>query len=941
MISNDLLRSRVLATCAALSTTALAGLATPAQAQSNESSGASQIEEVVVTGSRLRRPDLDSPSPISIVNEEFFEQKGTVNVEEVLNQLPQIVPGLGSQVNNGGDGTATVDLRGLGPTRTLVLINGRRFVPATNTGRTDLNAIPANLLERVEVVTGGASAVYGSDALAGVVNFILKDDFEGIEMGARFGQSTEGDAKTKDVFATFGGNFADDRGNAVIALSYYQRDPLFQDAREFTAVDRQSNGSATGIAGRLDNSPFNPFGAFNGTAAGSNYAFNANGTVRRFVNALPETNNGVGDRYNFAPVNYLATPQTRRTLDAFLTYNINESAQAYVETYYIQNRQNLNLAPTPATNLVLPVTNPLLTQSARDLLATRVVNPASPLPTGPNAPAIFRRRMVEFGPRLNVAKFDLTQIVAGAKGKLANDWNWDTYYSFGRTDSNVGIEGDISKARLNASLAGCPAGSPAGCRVVDFFGPGKISAADVAFLRIGSAVDTLVFDRQLVAATANGPVGTLPAGEVSVAVGVEYREDKSIFNPSEASLIGDLSGFNPMAPISGGFDVKEGYAEIGVPLLRDKPGAQNLSFSGAVRVSDYSTVGQLTTYKGSLEWSPVDQLKVRGSYAKASRAPSVFELFQAGDTNAPTVTDPCALIRPTGAPQVVTPATQLICQFSGLPAPGTLAVQSNSQATSSRVGNTNLDQEDGKTFTAGLVWQPPFLRGFSATLDYYDIKVTNYITRLAGGEASQVTACFTSGVTTAAQYAADPNCANIGRQSNGDLFITSPLVNTGELKTNGFDLALNYAFGWDNVGKFSVRADAGYMNSYNLDGNEYVSQTSTDFGTLPKLRTNLRLVYDRGPFQASANWQRWGEVDTRPGDAQDGNDVTIPAFNYLDLAGRYRFGSDENYDLAIAITNVTNKSPPLILTGFTNTNTDNSTYDSIGRRYVVSVTAKF
>jgi iron complex outermembrane recepter protein len=378
-----------------------------------------------------------------------------------------------------------------------------------------------------------------------------------------------------------------------------------------------------------------------------------------------------------------------------------------------------------------------------------------------------------------------------------------------------------------------------------------------------------------------------------------------------------------------------------VPILRDAPGAQSLSVSGAIRLSDYSTVGELTTYKGGLEWSPIEQLKIRGSYAKASRAPSVFELFQAGDTNSPTVTDPCALIRPTGAPQVVSAETRVICQLSGLPSPGTLAVQSNSQVTSSRVGNANLKQEDGKTVTAGVVWQPPYIRGFSATLDYYDIKVSNYIARLAGGEASQVAACFGSGVTNASQYAADINCANITRQSNGDLLITAPLVNTGELTTDGFDVALNYTFSLEAVGRFTLRADGAYMNSYALDGNEYVAQTSTDFGTLPKLRTNLRVVYDRGPFQASANWQRIGKVDTRPGDSQDGNDVAIGAWSYLDLAGRYRFGSDENIELALAVTNVTDKVPPLILTGFTNTNTDNATYDSIGRRYVVSVSAKF
>ena len=633
------------------------------------------------------------------------------------------------------------------------------------------------------------------------------------------------------------------------------------------------------------------------------------------------------------------TPQTRRTLDGFLHYDVNDSVRVYTEMYYIQNRQDLNLAPTPATNLVLPVTNPLLSASARALLATRVFNAASPLPTGPNAPAIFRRRMLEFGPRFQNAKFDVSQIVMGAAGSLPGDWRWDTYYSYGRTDSNVAILGDISRNRLNASLAGCPPGAAPGCRIVDFFGPGKITAADVNYLRIASAVDTLVFDRQLFSATANGNIWDVPAGKVSVAVGAEYRKDSSRFNPAESSQTGDLSGFNAQLPISGGFNVKEGYGEISVPLLRDKPGAYLLEVNVAARLSDYSTVGRLTTFKGGLEWKPIEELKFRSTFAKASRAPSVFELFEAGDSNSPTVTDPCALVRPNGATQVVSAATRVICQLTGLPSPGTLAVQSNTQATSVRVGNTDLKQEDGKTITAGLVWQPAYLPHFSATLDYFDIKVTKYIARLSGGEQGQVAACFGSGVATAAVYAADVNCSNISRLANGDLFIKSPLVNTGELTTKGIDIALNYSFDWVNVGRFAVRIDGTHTKSYALDSNEYAGQTSTDFGTLPKLRVNSRIVFDRGPFQASLNWQRIGAVDDRPGDSQDGIDAHIPAWDYFDLAGHYSFG--KGFQVGLAISNLTDKQPPLILTGITNTNTDNTTYDSVGRRYVVSLSAKF
>lgn len=932
MRTSDQLRRAARATLAAA--VAVAVTATSAAQAQDQDQSATEIETVVVTGSRIARPDLQSNSPINIITEDFFQQKGSVNVEEVLNQLPQVVPGLTAQVNNGGDGTATVDLRGLGPTRTLVLINGRRFVPATNTGRTDLNAIPANLIERIDVVTGGASAVYGSDALAGVVNFVLKDDYEGAEVGSRFGQSERGDGNTFDVHALLGGNFGEERGNATLAMTYYKRDPVFQDARPYSAIDLQGNGSATGVAGRLDNSPFNPYGAFGGAPAGSNFAFNADGTPRRFVNALPETNGGVGDRYNFAPTNYLQTPQKRYTLDAFLKYDLADHVQAYAELYYIKNDAEANLAPTPATNLVLPVTNPLLTQETRDLLATRA---------NPNAPAIFRRRMVEFGQRISDASFDTSQAVLGMNGKFGGSWGWDMYYSYGRTGESINIIGDISETRLNASLAGCPtgAGTVPGCRVVDFFGPGKITAEDVQFLRIPSAVDVFEFERQNVQATVNGTLVALPAGDLGAAFGLEYRKDSSTFTPSESSQRGDLSGFNALSPIAGSFDAKEVYAEFSIPLLADKPGVKSLSIETAGRYSDYSSVGGLTTYKGGLQYKPIESLTLRSTIASASRAPSVFELFQAGDQSFPTVTDPCALLDATGAENyegnVVPADIARVCQLSGLPGDGTYAAQANSQVEASLVGSPDLAEESSDTFTVGVVWTPEFINNFSATVDYYDISVDGYVARLAGGAVAQVENCYSSGVTTAAEYAANENCVNISRNPSGELLVRQPLVNTGTLTTKGIDVSLQYAFDLPStLGHMNLRLDANILDEFNLDGEEYSELSSGDFGTLPKLRSNLRVVYDRGPFQASLNWQRIGDVDERPG---DGGDTHIDAWDYFDLFTRYTIA--ERYTLSAGVSNLFDKIPPVILTGFTNTNTDNTTYDGIGRRFFVGLKIGF
>jgi iron complex outermembrane recepter protein len=920
--------ARALYPVAALS---LGGL-TPALAQDANTQGPITTPEVIVTGSRIARPDLSSPSPITVVNEEFFKQKGTVNVEEVLNQLPQVVPGLGAQVNNGGDGTATVDLRGLGPTRTLALINGRRFVPATNTGRIDLNAIPSPLIERIDVVTGGASAVYGSDALAGVVNFVLKDDFQGIELGGRYGESSRSDGQTQDAYALFGGNFADDRGNATLAVTYLSRRAVFQSAREFSRIDAQG-GSATGTP-RFDNSPFDPF------AVVANYAFNPDGSVRPAVNQIPELNGGVGDKYNFAPTNYLVTPQTRYTLSGMAHYDVTDAIRAYAELYYISNDQDASLAPTPATGLVVPVTNPLLSQSARDLLASR---------PNPTAPAIFRRRMVEFGLRQQQNDFNTTQGIVGLSGAFgSSQWTWDGYYSFGRTASNVSVEGDISRSRLNASLAGCPTAGGVqlvpGCRVVDLFGVGKVSQADIEFLRIPVSTDTFRFDRHLAQLNTTGPFGSLPGGDIRWAFGYEFRQDSSTFTPSEASQRGDLSGFNPQAPIDGGFRVKELYSEVSLPFIKDMPGVRLLEAGLAGRYSDYSTVGNLTTYTGRLEWKPIDSLRLRGTYSKASRAPSVFELFEGGDTSFPGAGDPCALIGPTNKPQAVPADVQAICKLQGL-ASGTLPVQGNSQIQTSLIGNPNLREEDAKSYTFGIVVQPAAVQNFSVTLDYFHINIDGYIGRLGGGINGEIDACFSSGITTAEQYAADPFCSQLSRNASGELIGTQPLINASTLTTHGFDLAVNYAFELEQIGlpasagRLSARLDGQRLQSYVFDGSEFASFTTGDFGTLPRNRSNLRLVYDRGPLQAAINWQYLGKV-TEGGPGTDPADAVLhSAVSYFDLFGRYAFG--EKVELSAGVTNLLDKAPPTILTGFTATNTDNTTYDGIGRRFFISTRFRF
>ena len=887
---------------------------------------------IVVTGSRIIDPDRKANSPTTVVAGEVLQAQGAVNVEEALNQLPQITPGLNANVNNGGNGTVSVDVRGLGPTRTLVLVNSRRMVPSNNTGVVDLNVINPLLIERVEVVTGGTSATYGSDALGGVVNFILKKDFEGVELTGQYGVTGRGDSDLWSVGGIIGGNFADDRGNATLAASYAERSASFQSDRAWSRID-QLGGSATGIAGRLDNIFTNPF------APGGNRAFNADGSVRPFVNSFDLTNPAT-DRYNFAPANYIQTPQKRFTITGLAHYDVSDSIRVYAEAHYVQSEVKLQLAPTPATGILVDPLSPMLSASARALAATR----ANPL-----APLTFRRRMVEVGPRIQTYNFDVTQLNFGVEGKLSENWAYDVYYARGRVDSAQGLQNDVSRSRLTAGLNGCPTGSPAGCVRVDAFGPGRITAAMANYIRIASAVDQFGFDRDNVVASISGKLGSLPGGDIGVAVGAEYRRDASDFIPSDPAQIGDLTGFNAVKPIKGSFDTKEVFGEVSLPVF------DMLTLAAKARYSDYSTVGGNFTWSAEGDFRPIDGVRLRSTWSRANRAPSVFELFQAGDQGFPVVTDPCFRGQPGGTAAAPSAGVAAICMLQGLPDPRTnILFQTNSQIEATFVGSTNLREETSDTLTAGIQLTPGFAPGFTLSVDYYDIKVDGYISRLQGGPDGLVTKCFSQNITTAAQLAADPFCSLLSRRPNGDLLATVPLTNEASLgvnnilKTRGIDISVGYDFGLGFVGlensKLGLSSNVTHMMDYKYNGTQFAGFASADFGTLPKWKANTRLTYSDDALTLSLNWQYIGKATDTFGDINfDRTDpdasAPIKAQSYFDLNARVKVL--DSFELFGGVQNLFDKQPPSVASGFTLTNTDEITYDTLGRRFFMGTKVKF
>ncbi len=936
MIDMQAARSRaaLLAGAASLIVATVA-FAAPATAQTAAADTA-ESETIIVTGSRIARPNVETIAPVTVVGAEVFREQGAVNVEAVLNQLPQVAPGLNANVNNGGNGTVSVDVRGLGPSRTLVLVNGRRIVPSNNTGVVDLNVINPQLIKRVDVVTGGASSVYGSDALGGVVNFLLKDDFEGVEVTSQYGLTGAGDSQTFSVGGMMGGNFADGRGNVVAAVSYSDRKGSFQRDREWSRFD-QNGGSATGPAGRFDNLFSNRF------ATGGNRAFDAAGNPRPFINNFDLAGGAPTDRYNFAPVNYLQTPQKRFSLSALGKYEINDNVEVFAEAFYVNSRVNLQLAETPATNIFVNPLSPVLTPAAQALAAGR---------PNPLAPLTFRRRMTEVGPRIQNYDFSVMQLNVGLRGEITDNWDYELYYGYGRVSSSAGLQNDVSRQRLTAGLNGCPAGSPAGCVTVNAFGPGNISPAAANYIRIASAVDTFDFTRDNVVGNITGSLATLPAGDLGVSIGAEYRRDSSNFVPSDPAQRGDLTGFNAVLPIGGSFDTKEVFGELRIPIMADRPGFHELTVELGARYSDYSSVGGNFTWKAGGTYAPVEAVRLRGVYSRATRAPSVFELFQAGDQGFPQVADPCFRGQPSGTRPAPSAGVATICQLQGLPDPTTnILVQTNAQIEATFTGSSDLREETSDTLTFGVVIAPPTVPSLVLTVDYFDIRVNGYVSRVAGGANGLVAACFAQNITTAAQLAADPYCSLLSRRPNGDLLATIPLTNElvpgidNRLKTRGIDFTLSYNLGLGFIGqeenRLALSTNVTYLMDYNYNGDEFASFASGDFGTLPEWKATTRANYVGRDWSAGITWRYLGSTQDTFGDISgDPADFgRISPVSYFDLNARASIG--ENFEIFGGITNLLDKDPPSVNAGFTATNTDETLYDVLGRRFFIGAALRF
>lgn len=949
---------------------AFAALATAAPAFAQDEG---TVDAVVVTGSRIARPDYVSASPIVSVGQEALQKTGSVTVDTLLNQLPQFVPSVSSTSNNPSNGgQANIELRGLGTQRTLVLLDGHRVVPSNSDGTVDINILPTALIENIEVISGGASATYGSDAIAGVVNFRLNNHFTGLVLDAQYGITDKSDGQETSFSITGGSKFADDRGHAVISLSYANRNEIFNADRGFASV---SGPSGTTPYGAYDASGINvasqaavdtifaKYGVPAGTVKfGDRLGFNPDGTL--YANpgggaavhytgsdAIDFSTIKVDGTYNTGPLNLLQLPLTRYSAYGAFDYDINDHVQAYASFNYTHYDSRTILAPTPAsggTGFSVPVTNPFIPADLKAILASR---------TDPNAPFSMRKRFSDVGGRVSDTTFNVSQFVVGARGDVGfKDWTFDIYGSIGRSEQNEIQNGNISRSGVQSLLTAADGGASICTGGYNPFGLNALSESCRAIISRTTKNYTTV-DQHVVEANVQGGLFNLPAGEVRFAVGADYKEDRFSFVPDALLSTGDVIGFNASNSLRGSTDVYELYGELSVPILKDLPLIKALNVDLGYRFSDYSTVGDVSAYKANVDWEVFDGFRVRGGYQRAVRAPNIFELYSSPSQNFPSITkDPCAIdsdFRTKGTPAQLA-GVRALCIAQGLPvAIADTFTDSSTQVQSSEYGNTNLKQETADTWNIGLVWTPhfdsPLLERFSASIDYYDIKIEDAIGKIDPNLAFNK--CYGSD--------GNPNysptnfyCTLFNRLPGTGAIdeMQRQTLNLAEYKTSGIDFQVDWGFGLgavgldDKFGALRFNLVGTWLNTFEIQplagepfndiagtiGDTSVSSTGVAH---PEWKLLTSVGYTLGPVDVGVRWRRVGEMV----DAANRTEK-IGAVDYFDLNGTWRV--NDTYEIRLGVNNVGDKEPPQF-TSSVQANTDPSTYDVLGRRYYVGIKARF
>ena len=968
--------SQVAAAAALVCNTAAWAQTSPAAAAS-----ADRAEAVVVTGSRIRSMDAVSISPVTSLGAVEFEQRGALRVEDLLNTLPQAYADQSGGGNRGStvgaSGTATVNLRNLGNQRTLVLIDGRRMMqgdPARSTAQApDINNIPPSLISRVDIVTGGASAVYGSDALAGVVNFIMKRNFQGLRIdvqGSAFQHDNDnaiaGVAQAagqpvpsgntwgggqQAMSLTFGHNFEGGRGNVTAFLGYRQLAGLGASERDFMTCNLSA--TATGYGCALSSTTFP--GQFQLTNP-------ATGVVRATLALDPITGNSFRtyrptDGFNNGNTYDLQAPTKRTNAYTFGNYRFNDGVEVYGELGAMRNEADIRLSPTGVFTVAqrIPCVNPFLSAQQLAQLCTSVG-----LTAAQDATVLVSYRNALAGSRHDYTDHETVRAVAGLRGDISSDWRYDAYVQLGHTGYESRVINEISLARFGRALtvvqngAGRPVcrsavnGSDPSCVPFNIWQIGAVSAQALDY--VGSTVTRTGSLRQTIASASltgdlgfKSPWARQPA---ALAVGAELRKESIRFLPDSSYTTRDTAGNSGGEfPINGSFDVKEAYAEMRLPIAENRPWARSLAVEAGYRRSSYSTAGSTDAFKLAAEWAPDKQFRLRSGLQRAVRAPYLSELFGPQRVVTAAVSDPCE-----GA---VPRATLAACQQSGVSTAqyGNIAPAAGQQSGALVGGNTQLIPETSNTVTAGLQFSPVGLPGWDFSVDYFHIKVDELIANVPANIT--LTQCINVG-----QF-----CNLVSRNpTTGSLvtggFVVTTSINSGYLKTAGFDLAVNGSVPLGDLGQLRLGLSSTWLSSFIvqiLSGTE-AYRCDGYFGVncgvpLPKWRHRATLGWTSpNGLGMVATWRHIGSAanDRRSNaaflrGAFQPYDGVLPNRNYLDIAGSWEV--DKRLTLRAGINNLTDKDPPLTAsTGGSSVASGpvyTGMYDVMGRQLFAGASLKF
>jgi outer membrane receptor protein involved in Fe transport len=979
---------------------------------------------VTVTGSRIKSPTLTSPSPLQVVTAKTIQDAGATNVQEVLAEIPAVGVPSQTRVTNAGDtnpGLSTVNLRNLGSDRTLVLIDGRRTVAGIpGTAQVDLSMIPTSFVERIDVLTGGASAVYGSDAIAGVVNFVYKKNFEGLLANAQAGISEIGDDKRWSANATFGQNFNDGRGNIMVYAGYNHEGNVPNINRERTARGWGSVGNLERVAGNSANNLqaaqdlFKRFyqpsnvglgGTFNFGGAGSRLIL-PDGT---FTSYPSQTAANLSDAavnakilqygYNAAALGQQASPSNQLTVATRLHYEVTDNLELFAESTFSNfktvgrreaspMRTDSALGAFTGSNGFFPiqfqVTNPSNPADVRivnnPFVPTAVFNAATNTFNNDNIASkdmsfLIRTGFFGDGTRSTPTERDNFRVATGGTLKLGGDWTADFYYQYGYTKQRQGMTNLADLNRLAQAVQVMPdvfdynhngdtteaicvdANARAqGCVPVNVYGQNadgstKVSKAAAAWLMTEMSRYSKQ-TMQTASVNVGGTLFNLPAGPAQVSVGAEWREESSMddFDPLTNTA---RNGYVQLLDTSGKFNVKEAYGELNIPLIHNTPLIHNLTLRAAARLSDYSTVGSFWAWNVGGEWSPVEDIRFRGVYAHAVRAPNIGELYAAAASGIITINDPCQ-----GVTLAATSATAVNCRkdpgiLANIAANGgTVTLTSSDQAGvgSLTASNPNIQQETGKTLTFGVVINPrsiDALRGLTITADYYDIKLENAINRIEA--ATVLNKCYVAGLPEFCQFVTRRQAPS-GAFSVGSVEqVVRGLVNSGGSFSRGIDITLNYthnAFGgkvtwsgsWTHLTKQGIIA---------LTGDTY-NNTMGEMGT-PRDSINYGVTWENDIFGFTLSGEVVGSqmfdyenyqtgFKLADGSLPDKKYFTVGAKNYDNIQVRYK--GLKNFEFFLGVNNLLNtQAPPLW--GGTPNGSPNAVWDIIGRRYYGGIRAKF